>query len=580
MPYFSAYYYTKMNRFRNTNTVKIPYREGKISKQLTLNLDDENDARFYESYYKIPLDNRNYLASLYAREQERGVNDDVGQRLQDLALVTPKEDTTVLRENSKIELESLEETLKQREKRIAHLNALKSRGLTANEEAELTELEKIRDDIKRRIRNIKASLLKSKTADFISKNITNGPRPLTKNALLDSLEKVADNMSQNVVDFLEDKITQLPAKADGEEGSEQFVMTNAVYLAALCQLIPMDISKLGDNIKTLYALLNAIKDDTLTDTEYANRYEAAVDYVVDALHKFEKLHLERAFADGRLAVIVEEIKPVAASVESSLGRAVYKTYMDAAQLNLPNWRRIKDILDNSNNFEILVKNGKKQSSFRDTDRYKNSIIPFTVIYNGIRSAAGKIWSFWNKQKYPSEASAFKTISDTFNSGTYESNPKYDNPKGNTAPLRLNARYDKKSNELTITRIDVMGTRLKEPLNGVTFNNWLKAPKQEQTGTRGGKYYYDGTNLKENDFKSSAANAVLNALGMRNDGVMPQDILEKLTTKGAGIDMFIDDVDEAGAAQYRTFNSPEQQFHNIIDMGNPLKEIRSKYRRYR
>lgn len=563
---------------RKANSVEISYRDGKIVKKLSLNLNNEHDAMFYESYQRLPLDNRNYMASLYAREKEHGVNDATGHRLQELALINPKEDTVIMREKRNAELASLNETLAAYEKRIEQLMALKSRGLTATEDAELTELRKKRDELKRRVRNIESSWTKIAAADFISRNNLSGLNPLTKDGLNESLKRVADDMSQNVVRFLEDKFDELPAKADDEDGSEQFVMTNAVYLAALCQLIPMDISKLGDNIKMLYALLKAIKSDTLTDAEYANQYEAAVDYVIDALHKFERLHLADAFVDGRLGVIVEEIKPVAASIEISLSRVVYKTYMDAARLDLPNWNRIKDILDNSNGFMSLMRSGKAQASFRDTDKFKRSKIPFVAIYKGIQSAARKIWEYWNKRKYDAARDSFAPVLKAFNDRTFESNPAYRQDGEHTAPLSLRANYDSKTNALTIMHIDVTDTRLTRPLNGVVFNDWL-IKRKEKTGTRGGgKSYYDGTNIRKELFATSAANTVLSELGMDNTGQMPQDVLDALITKGAGIDRYIDDIDESGAAQYRALAAPESEFHNIIDMGNPLKAIRSKYRR--
>ena len=109
---------------------------------------------------------------------------------------------------------------------------------------------------------------------------------------------------------------------------------------------------------------------------------------------------------------------------------------------------------------------------------------------------------------------------------------------------------------------------------VVYDNWL-APAARITG-KGNKYYRSPT-INKHVFNTTVANDILSELQMNNQGEMPPDVMKDLTTAG-GIDMYTDDIDESGAAQYRTFESPEEKFNNIIDMGNPLKDIRSRYRR--
>lgn len=318
--------YLNMDIGRKSNIVKIAYRDDKIVKKLSLDLDNEHDALFYESYQRLPLDNRNYMASLYAREQERGVNDSTGHRVQELALTNPKEDTVIMREKRNAELEALKESKEYYEGRIKYLNTIKhNTALTESQEAELKEATKQVEAIKRKIRNIDANWTKAVNAEIFGTGHFSKVDSLTKDSLSESLAKIADNLNQKVVDFLEDKFEQLPAKDNGSSGDEQYVMTNAAYLTVLCQLVGVDISKLGAAIKTLYALLKTITEDTLTAADYANTYSDAVDYVVRGLNIFDEVHIADAFADGRLSVVVEQIKPVCASIAYAIGRAVYKT---------------------------------------------------------------------------------------------------------------------------------------------------------------------------------------------------------------------------------------------------------------
>lgn len=573
-----------MNFSRKTNTVKIPYRDGKIVKELSLNLDNEHDARFYDSYHKIPLDNRNYMASLYASEQERGVNDDVGHRLQDLALITPKEDTVIMREKRNAELESLNESKKHYEQRIKYLRTLKANAaLTEDQKAELEDAQKQVDAIKRKIRNIDSTWTKAVNAEIFGTGHFSGVSSLTKDSLSESLNKIADNLNQRVVEFLEDKFEQLPANDDGSTGDERYVLTNAAYLSVLCQLIGVDISKLGDAIKSVYALLKSITEDTLTAADYANTYNDAVDYVVRGLTIFSEVHIADAFADGRLSVVVEQIKPVCASIAHALGSAVYKAYTEAEQLNMPNWRTIKGILNASNGFKTLLTRGKEYDSFQLSDRYRRSLLPFTVLYEAIESAAANIYQFWATDTPGTKNDDFRRKESKFN------NPRKFNAVGanrytklgnktsnyyNT--VRLDVFYSSASNRLTIRGIDVLGTKLKRPLANIAYDNWLGKPF---TIKGKGRKTWREPNIQEGIFKTTVANDILRELHMNNQGEMPPDVMKDLTTKGAGIDSIRDastfgDIDEAGTAQYRALDAPESEFHNIIDMGNPLKAIRS------
>lgn len=580
-----------MNRSRNTSNVKIPYRDGKIVKELSLNLDNEHDARFYDSYHKIPLDNRNYMASLYAREQENGVNDDVGHRLQDLALITPKEDTVIMREKRNAELDSLNESKAYYEQVIKRLNLIKLKTeLNEDQKAELEDAKKQVDAIKRKIRNIDATWTKAVNAEIFGTGHFSGVKSLTKESLSESLNTIADNLNQRVVEFLEDKFEQLPANDNGSTGDERYVLTNAAYLSVLCQMIGVDISKLGDAIKTVYALLKSITEDTLTAADYANTYSDAVDYVIRGLTIFEEVHIADAFAGGRLSVVVEQIKPVCASIAYALGSAVYKTYTEAEQLNMPNWKTIKGILDRSRNFEQLFNRGKEYKSFQLSDKYTHSIIPFTVLYNAISSAAAKIWRFWNgkgygvaanQQEFQQKVSEFNNPREFDAVGTTKYTKTGNKLSNDYNTVRLNVSYIDASNTLRIRGIDVLGTKLQRPLANVVYNNWLRAGA---TVNGHGKKHWRSPTIQEAVFKTTLANDILSELHMNNQGEMPPDVMKDLITKSAGIDSirdastngdrYIDDIDEAGTAQYRALDAPESEFHNIIDMGNPLKAIRS------
>lgn len=579
-----------MNRSRNTSNVKIPYRDGKIAKELSLNLDNEHDARFFESYHKIPLDNRNYMASLYASEQEHGVNDDIGHRLQDLALINPKEDTVIMREKRNAELDALNESKAYYEQRIKYLRTLQAQtALTDTQEAEIKDATRQVDVIKRKIRNIDSTWTRAVNSEIFKTGHLSGVNSLTKDSLSESLNKIADNLNQKVVEFLEDKFEQLPSKDDGSNGDERYVMTNAAYLSVLCQLVGVDISKLGDELKTLYALLKSITEDRLTAADYANTYSDAVDYVVRALNVFKEVHIADAFDGGRLTSVVEQIKPVCASIAYAIGRAVYKTYTEAEQLNMPNWKTIKNILNRSGSFKSLYDQGAEYTSFQRSDRYRKSKIPFTVIYDAIESAAAKIYRFWtnvpaSQQEFPQKVSEFN---NTLKPPDTLGKLKYTKP-GNKTPgeyptVRLDVYYNAASNTLRIRGIDVLGTKLKRPLANAVYDNWL-APGARIKGK--GNKLYRKPNIQEAVFKTTLANDILGELHMNNQGEMPPDVMKDLTTAG-GIDMYTDDsikdastfgdIDESGTAQYRALDAPESKFHNIIDMGNPLKAIRSKYR---
>jgi hypothetical protein len=462
--------------------------------------------------------------------------------------------------------------------------------LNATEKAELTDLEKKRDAIKRRIRNLDSTWTKAVNAEIFSTGHLSGLNPLTKTALQESLDKVAESMSKDVVAFLEDKFDNLPAKANGEDGSEQFVMTNAVYLTALCQLIPLDISKIGEEIKRLYALLNAINKDTLTQDAF-DAYKPSIDFIVSGLNKVEKMSVPDYLTNTQPDVLIEQIRPVCATIKFALSRAVYTTYTDAEQRNLPRWNEIKGWLDRSKTFEKLYKNGKEMFSFRDSDTYKNTTKIYEKLRDAIKSAAEQIWKKWCSVK--SSQKAFPGAVDTRNDpaktqfiGLLRYTRKKNSNPNDYATVRLWARYDMKVNSISVIRIKVFGTKFEQNLQNVTVPNWInKAHKERRKDgeNKNGYDVYPTPAIPIEDFKQLIADSILSELHIDADGSIPTQIKEELITpSSAGMDSIknastFGDIDESGAAQYRALDSPEQKFHNIIDMGNPLKDIRSRRR---
>lgn len=569
---------------RKANSVEISYRDGKIVKKLSLNLNNEHDAMFYESYQRLPLDNRNYMASLYAREKEHGVNDATGHRLQELALINPKEDTVIMREKRNAELEALEESKKKYMELIKEVKAnAMGAELNATERAQIDEYKKKIDEIKRKIRNIDATWTKVMNSEMLKTGHLSGLNPLTRDALKESLDKIADSMSKDVVSFLEDKFEQLPARADGEDGSEQYVMTNAVYLAAMCQYIGItDVAKLSDDIKRFYALLHTITKDTLTQAVYSNNYENYVDDIIDLLNIIDNIEVPDFFSRGQPDVIVEQMKPVAASIKFALGRAAYKTYNDADKRHLPNWNAIKAILDGSN-FMQLYAIGNEANTFRETDKFKQAAHPHNVLREAIASAAEAIWDDWkyiptakqhNKKRpeFQTFAEAIDERADAVYNGTAHYRRKGGIRKTDNDVIELSTQYIRDENKLKITKFNAVGTKFDKDLDDIEFNDWLPLRAQRvryyPEGRGKGKPWYEAyqdPTIGKDEFVLTVTDTVLSQLQIDADNDLPADVMRKLVSKASG-------------AQYRRFDSSEHRFNNIIDMGNPLKDIRSKRRR--
>lgn len=576
--------YLNMDIGRKSNIIKISYRDDKIIKKLSLDLDNEHDALFYESYQRLPSDNRNYMASLYAREQERGVNDATGHRVQELALINPKEDTVLMREKRNAELESLKESKAKYEQLIKEIdaNAMGSE-LNATEKAQKEEYKKKLDEIKRKIRNIDATWTKALNSEIFKTGHLSGLNPLTRDALKESLDKVAETMSKDVVAFLEDKFEQLPARSDGNDGSEQYVMTNAVYLAAMCQYIGItDVAKLSDAIKRFYALLQSVTKDTLTQAVYANNYESYVDDIIDLLNIIDDVEVPDFFSRGQPDIIVEQMKPVAASIKFALGRAAYKTYTEAEKRHLPNWNDIKNILDGSN-FMQLYAIGNEANTFRETDKFKQAAHPHDVLSEAIASAAEAIWDDWkfiptakqrrkDRPEFQTFTEAINERADAVYNGTARYRRKGGIRKTDNDVIELSTQYIRDENKLKITKFNAVGTKFDIDLKDIEFNNWLPLDAQRvryyPDGRGKGKPWYEAyqdPTISKADFVSTVTESILTQLHIDADNDLPADVMRKLVSKASG-------------AQYRTFDSPEQKFSNIIDMGNPLKDIRSKYRR--
>lgn len=562
-----------MNINNKSDIVQISYRDDKIIKKLSLDLDNEHDALFYESYLRLPLDNRNYMASLYAREKERGVNDSTGHRVQELALITPKEDTVIMREKRNAELDSLNESKKYYEEKIKaiRVNAMGAE-LNATEKAEEEEYKKKLDEIKRKIRNIDSTWTKALNSEIFKTGHLSGLNPLTRDALKESLDKVADVMSKDVVAFLEDKFEQLPARANGEDGSEQFVMTNAAYLAVMCQYLGIDnVTRLSDSIKRFYALLHTITKDTLTKAAYDNNYADSVDDIISLMKIIDDVEVPDFFNKGQPEIIIEQMKPVAASIKFALGKAAYITYTEADKRHLPNWSSIKSILEGSN-FMQLYSIGNKVSTFRETKAFREATNPYDILNAAIKNAAETIWDEW--QKVPSlkvsttrgkQYNSFMKKIDELKSSVYVGQASYIR-KGfirsrDHDVIELKTEFDLRGNTFKVTGLKAIDTKFEEPLNGIEFTNWLHIPQYDITRY---KYVYQKPTISKDDFMSTVTNDILTQLKIDKDNDLPADVMRKLVTRGSGV-------------QYRSFDSPEQKFNNIIDMGNPLKDIRSRRR---
>lgn len=569
---------------RKSNIVKISYRDGKIVKKLSLNLDNEHDALFYDSYQRLPSDNRNYMAALYASEQEHGVNDATGHRIQELALLNPKEDTVIMREKRNAELESLKESKERYEELIKEVKAnAMGAELNATEKAQIEEYKKKLDEIKRKIRNIDATWTKALNSEIFKTGHLSGLNPLTRDALKESLDKVAESMSKDVVAFLEDKFEQLPARADGEDGSEQYVMTNAVYLAAMCQYIGItDVSKLSDDIKRFYALLHAVTKDTLTQDAYDNNYESYVDDIINLLEIIDNVEVPDFFNKGQPDVIVEQMKPVAASIKFALGRAAYKAYTEADKRHLPNWNTIKSILDGSS-FMQLYAIGNEANTFRDTDKFKQAAHPHDVLREAINNAAEAIWDNWtdipSAKTKPTDTNrktfddAVRELKDSVYIGTAKYKRKGGVKRTNNNVVELSTEYINSDNTLKITAINVVDTDFDKELQDIEFKNWLPLntravtiyPDGNRRNKKGSYLGYKEPTVNKEQFMAHVTDTILKQLQIDDQNDLPADVMRKLVSKGSG-------------AQYRTFDSAEEKFNNIIDMGNPLKAIRSRYRR--
>jgi hypothetical protein len=558
---------------RKSNIVKISYRDGKIVKKLSLNLNNEHDALFYESYQRLPLDNRNYMAALYASEQERGVNDATGHRVQELALSNPKEDTVIMREKRNAELESLKESKAYYENKIKEIEAnAMGAELNASEKAEKEECKKKIDEIKRKIRNLDATWTKALNSEIFKTGHLSGLNPLTRDALKESLDKVADSMSKDVVAFLEDKFEQLPARADGEDGSEQYVMTNAAYLAAMCRHLGFDdVSKLRDAIKRFYGLLHSITRDTLTQDAYANNYASHVDDIIDLMGIIDDIEVPNYLNRGKADVIVEQLKPVAVSIKFALGRAAYKTYTEADKRHLPNWNAIKAILDGST-FKEFVAIGDEENTFRETRKFQNAERPYAVLSAAITDAVEAIYDDWqkvprirvkhrNNQSYDKFITKINELSDAVFIGRASYIRKGNTRASQQDVVELTTEFELADNTLKVTAFKAIDTKFEEALHGIEFPDWLHIPDYDRSRYT---YVYQPPTIDKDGFVSTVTNAILSQLKLAKDGELPADIMRKLVSRGSG-------------AQYRALDSPDQQFHNIIDMGNPLKAIRSKRR---
>jgi hypothetical protein len=579
-----------MNIGDKSGFVKISYRDGKIVKNLSLNLNDKNDRMFYESYQRLPLDNRNYMASLYAREQEHGVNDATGHRVQELALVTPKEDNVIMREKRNAELDSLKESKAHYEGLINKIMAdAMGAELSATQKAQKEEYEKKIAEIKRKIRNIDASWTKALNSEVFRTGHLSGLSPLTRDALMESLETVSKSMGENVVAFLEDKIEQLPANATGENGSEQFALTNAAYLAAMCEKLGFEeVYGLSNAIKRFYGLLRAITQGALTQAAYDSNYAQSIKTIIEIMNLVDDIDVPGFLNKDKTNVIGEQLRPIAINIKFTLGRAAYKTYVEADKRHLPSWDNIKAILDGSL-FKAFIPIGDEENTFKETGSYQNAEGPYKTLQTAIKGAAEAIYDYWQDvpavgpDSTPQQWKAFDEKIDELKDAEYYGYAKFKRSSNARARIsivkrddqrtrasaqkavELTTAFDLKDNTLKVTGFKATNTQFERELHGIEFSNWLRHKE-----TPDDQDIYAEPNIDKDEFISEVTNAVLSQLNIPEKGELSPDVMRALVSR--------ESEPKGSGARYRTFDSPEEKFHNIIDMGNPLKAIRSRYRR--
>jgi hypothetical protein len=529
------------------------------------------------------------MASLYAREQEHGVNDATGHRVQELALVTPKEDNVIMREKRNAELDSLKESKAHYEGLINKIMAdAMGAELSATQKAQKEEYEKKIAEIKRKIRNIDASWTKALNSEVFRTGHLSGLSPLTRDALMESLETVSKSMGENVVAFLEDKIEQLPANATGENGSEQFALTNAAYLAAMCEKLGFEeVYGLSNAIKRFYGLLRAITQGALTQAAYDSNYAQSIKTIIEIMNLVDDIDVPGFLNKDKTNVIGEQLRPIAINIKFTLGRAAYKTYVEADKRHLPSWDNIKAILDGSL-FKNFIPIGDEENTFRETESYQNAEGPYKTLQTAIKEAAEAIYDEWQEvpdtdQSKPEEWAAFNEMIDDLKAAEYYGRATFKRSSNARARIsivkrddarthasaqkavELTTAFDLKDNTLKVTKFKATNTQFEKDLHGIEFPDWLQHAEIPDD-----QDIYAKPNIDKDTFISEVTNAVLSQLNIPGKGELPSDVMRKLVSRKSE--------PKGSGARYRTLDSPEEKFHNIIDMGNPLKAIRSRYRR--
>lgn len=555
-------------------TIVIPYRDGRIRKELHLKPNNQHDMLFYDSYKRLPPDNRNYMASLYAREQRYGVNDDIGHRVQELALKNPVENDVILREKRTVERESLNESLAAADARLKVLQRAKTQGqLDASQQEEEKRLINEVAALKRRIRGLDMNynrllnLQMAKTGQPLASMTTD------KTDLKTMLQDWEDIIGKRMADVLETFVDKLPSNAGPEKSNMDYVKANTAFLQLLCERFGIAHNDITQSIESIYSFMSAIMDYSLSQNAFDTRYSGAMEHIVNLNETINdiavnKINAHSDIPDTKIHVGIEALEHLWVSVLVGIGNAFTKTIDAAEQKDKQKYDRMKDIFIDEQAYTDFIDLMFSSTDYTRSDKYKDAKTLEEKIQNKLARIVNAIYlEMMDLQRVIYKTSGGKTIYTPLSTRLKAFDRKlrqgFKNPK--TQDTTLYGEYNESDNTLTFNRLELDNTGYAIDFNA-TFND---AFVKKRTNTDG--RVVTGTSPPKNPTTadinkdviknvSSFQREIYRGIESQVPGLLNPELTGKLLGQGV---------------TYKAPSEEDERFNRIVEMGNPLKKVRSQ-----
>lgn len=557
-------------------TIVIPYRDGRIRKELHLKPNNQHDMLFYDSYKRLPSDNRNYMASLYAREQRYGVNDDIGHRVQELALKNPTENDVILRERRTVEKESLNETLAAAEKQLNELKLKKQR--TALSETDMENEKRLTNEVaslKRRIRGLDMNYSRLLNMQMAKTGQPLASMATDKTDLKNILHELEEIIGKRMTDVLDDFVDKLPANASPDKDNMNYVKANVAFLQSILDGFGIAHNDILDSITAIYAFLSKILDYTLTQHGFDRQYTRAMEHLVTLNQTIRDIYNNQhaVIDDTKLDVGIESTEHLWVSILAGLGVALEKTLKAASENDSDKYNNIKGIYINDPNYKEFSKLVIGSADYTKSDEYKNAEDIEPNIVNKIRRAAIGVYKELeelkdpiqegSKRQYVSLQERVQRLNEALADGITDSREQ----------ARIYGAYDLSTNQLTLNRFTLKGTNYEVRFD-IQFNNALTGFQRRKkngsvaTSTNSPRYNtvarINDTSLGSKDtFGNRVSREAARQLG-------PQVLTSELTGK-----LLTPVQDQGQGVTYKAPSEEDERFNRIVEMGNPLKKVRSQ-----